>query len=223
MGATGSSVGHRLRSLGQPRAVGTAVVVALVALGVSYLVAVQDPVAPWELDLTDWINSVPDRVASVLYPVMQLGTLAGPIVVAVAIAVFRRDWWLSGATIVAGLVTWFGAKGIKKVVERDRPLTYLPGIDVREGDGTGLGYISGHSAVAASAAVMLMVVLPRRWRPVAAVVAALVGLARIVHGVHLPADVVGGWAFGTLVSLATLWALDHVEPSGDATEAGDGA
>jgi undecaprenyl-diphosphatase len=150
---------------------------------------------------------------------MQFGTLAGPVLAAVAIVVIRRDWWLSGATIVAGLVTWFGAKGIKRVVERDRPLTFLPGIDVREGDGTGLGYVSGHSAVAASAAVMLMVVLPGRWRAVPIAVAALVGVARIVHGVHLPADVVGGWAFGTLVSLATLWLLDLVAPQRDASDA----
>jgi membrane-associated phospholipid phosphatase len=60
---------------------------------------------------------------------------------------------------------------------------------------------------------MLIVVLPSRWRPVPVVVAALVGIARIVHGVHLPADVVGGWAFGTLVSLGTLWVLVRVEPA----------
>ena len=52
---------------------------------------------------------------------------------------------------------------------------------------------------------MAMVALPRRWRPFAAVVAALVGIARIVHGVHLPADVIGGWSFGVLTGLAGLW------------------
>jgi membrane-associated phospholipid phosphatase len=51
---------------------------------------------------------------------------------------------------------------------------------------------------------MAAVALPRRWRPLAAIVAGLVGVARIVHGVHLPADVVGGWSFGVLISLATL-------------------
>jgi membrane-associated phospholipid phosphatase len=50
-----------------------------------------------------------------------------------------------------------------------------------------------------------MVALPRRWRPVAAVIAALVGIGRIVHGVHLTADVVGGWSFGVLLGLAGLW------------------
>jgi undecaprenyl-diphosphatase len=173
-------------------------------------VAVQRPLPAWELRLTEWINDVPDWVASALYPVMQMGTFAGPIIVAVLIAIFRRDLVLSVAVVLTGLVTWFAAKGVKKMVERGRPLTYLPDIVVREGDGTGIGYISGHSAVAASAAIMVMVALPRQWRPLAAVTAVLVGIARIVHGVHLPADVVGGWSFGVLLGLAGLWVAGSI-------------
>lgn len=189
-------------------------VVALTAgfgLAGSYVVAAQVPVPDWELRLTEWINDVPDAFATVLYPIMQAGTLGGPIVVAASIAIFRRDWLLSGATVVAGLVAWFGAKGVKRVVERDRPLTYLPEVVIREGDGTGLGYVSGHSAVAATAAIMAMAALPRRWRPLPAVIAVLVGVARIVHGVHLPADVVGGWSFGVLIGLAALGVVDVVD------------
>lgn len=174
-------------------------------LAVSYAVAVQRPVPNWELRLTEAINDLPDWVASGLYPIMQLGTFAGPILVAVLIAAFRRDVVLAGAVALTGIATWFAAKGIKKIVERDRPRTYLPEILVREGDGTGLGFISGHSAVAASAAFMAMVAIPPRWRPLLAAVAVIVGIARIVHGVHLPADVVGGWSFGVLMGLAGLW------------------
>ncbi len=179
--------------------------IAAAAMVASYAVAIQRPLPDWELRLTERINDVPDWVGSALYPVMQMGTLAAPIIVAVLIAIFRRDLVLGAAVVVTGLVTWFAAKGIKKIVERDRPLSYLPEIVVREGDGSGLGFISGHSAVAASAATMAMVALPRRWRPLAAVIAVLVGIARIVHGVHLPADVVGGWSFGVLLGLAGLW------------------
>jgi membrane-associated phospholipid phosphatase len=184
--------------------------IAAVGLAASYVVAVQRPVPSWELRLTEAINRVPGFVAPTLYPVMQVGTFAGPIIVAALIAIFRRDLVLSAAVVLAGIATWFAAKGIKKIVERGRPLTYLPDIRVREGDGTGLGYISGHSAVAASAAIMAMVAIPRRWRPLAALVAALVGIARIVHGVHLPADVVGGWSFGVLMGLGGLWLAGQI-------------
>ena len=190
--------------------------VAGAGLVVSSAIAVQRPDPGGELRLTEWINDVPDAVGSVLYPVMQAGTLAGPIGVAVAVAVFRRDWLLSGATMAAGLVAWFGAKGVKRVVERDRPLGYLPDVVIREGDGSGLGYVSGHSAVAATAAVMAMAALPARWRPVPAVVAFLVGIARVVHGVHLPADLVGGWSLGVLIAFAALWSVDRLDRAGTA-------
>jgi glycosyltransferase 2 family protein len=187
-------------------------VVALIGLIASYLVAIQRPVPEWELDLTVWINGCPDWVATILYPIMQLGTVIAPIGAAIAVAVFRRDWLLSVAVLVSGFGTWFLAKGIKKVVERGRPLEYIPGLDVREGTGAGLGYVSGHSAVAAVTAVVAGSALPRKWRIVPAILAVLVGIARIVHGVHLPADVIGGWSVGVLVGLGTLTLVDWLRP-----------
>lgn len=190
-------------------------VLACVVLLASYAVAVRRPVPGWELDLTRWINDWPAEMSDALYPVMQLGTIAGPVLVAVAIGVFRRDLALSLTTLVAGAVTWLAAKGVKRLVDRGRPLEYLPDLIVRDGDGSGLGYLSGHAAVATSAAVIAMSVLPPGWRWVAAALAALVGIARIVVGVHLPADVIGGWSFGTLVALAALSILDAVEARRD--------
>jgi len=192
----------------------TGAIVAGVSLGVSAAVAVRDPVPAWELDLTNWINDVNDAWGTLTYPIMQLGTLAGPLLVGAGIIVFRRDWWLGGAAAVAGLLAWFGAKGVKRVFERNRPLEYLPDIIVREGDGSGLGFVSGHSAVAATAAVFAIVALPPRWRPVPAVLAVTVGLARIIHGVHLPADVIGGWSLGVLIALGVLAVLDALHPIG---------
>jgi membrane-associated phospholipid phosphatase len=200
--------GGRVGGLRHP---GRIAIAATVGLVLSYLAAIQEPVPSWELSLTEWINGAPDVAATVLYPIMQFGTLAGPILVAIAIAVFKRDWLLSGATVVTGLVAWFAAKGVKRLVERDRPASYLPEIIIREGDGTGLGYVSGHSAVAAASAIMAMAALPQRWRPLLAIIAFLVGLARVLHGVHLPADLVGGWSLGVLIALAALWVVDRID------------
>ncbi len=57
------------------------------------------------------INDAPDALATVLYPVMQAGTLGGPIVVAASIASFKRDWLLSAATVAAGLVALVRGEG----------------------------------------------------------------------------------------------------------------
>jgi glycosyltransferase 2 family protein len=111
------------------------------------------------------------------------------------------------------VAAWLVAKLVKSMVERGRPRQYLPGINVRDAATTGFGYPSGHSAVAAATAVMIMAALPARWRPLAAVLALLVGVSRIVVGVHFPADVVGGWALGTLVALAVVMAVQWITPS----------
>ena len=190
---------------------------ALVGLVASTLVAIQRPVAGWELAATDWVVNSPDALANTTYPIMQLGTLGGPIVVALAIGVIGRDWALSAATVTAGIATWWGAKGVKRLVERGRPLEFMSDLVVREGDGSGLGYVSGHSAVAACTAIMAMVALPRRWRPAAVALAVVVGIARIIHGVHFPADVVGGWSFGVLIAIGALALLDLIERRGDRT------
>jgi glycosyltransferase 2 family protein len=199
----------------------TMAVVGVAALAASFAIANLDPVPSWERSLTRWINSAPGWVADAVYPVMQLGALWAPIVVAVVVVVAGtgssaarpvagRKWLVAGSIVVAGVVAWLAAKGVKEMVGRDRPLTYLSDIIVRDGDGVGLGYVSGHSAVAAATATVLMLVVPRRARPLLVIAVAIVGVARVVHGVHLVADVVGGWALGMLIGLAVVEVVERL-------------
>ena len=184
---------------------------ALVVLVLSYLVARQRPIPGWEADATRRLNDAPDWVAHAIWPVMQLGTFGSVLVIALVVGLVRRDWLLAACLAGAAVVTWSGARIVKEVVERGRPHVYLSDVVVRDGSG-GFGYISGHSANAAALTVVLMAAVPRRWRPGLVLLAAVVGVARIVHGVHFPADVVGGWAFGVLVGLAALAVYDRLSP-----------
>ena len=182
--------------------------IASAAFATSAVIAVREPVPDWEIDLTTAINEMPDIVSWLTWPVMQLGSFFAPIAIGtVALALGRRRLALN--VTIAGLGAWVLAKGIKELVERERPLAYLPELVVREGDGSGLGYVSGHSAVAAACATCVLGATPYRWRPVVGAAAAVVGVARIVHGVHFPADVIGGWSLGIVLGIVTTWATDR--------------
>jgi len=184
--------------------------VATVVLAAAWLVAEQRPIPAAEVDVTRFVNDWPDWSAHALWPVMQLGTLWAPFVVAGVVGIWRRSWLLAGAIAAAGLVTWFAVRVLKHLADRGRPSAYLPDVHVRDGTAAGLGFPSGHAATAAALAVVCLAAIPRRHRWVLLVVAGLVGIARVVHGVHFPADVVGGWAFGTLVGVATLAVHDRL-------------
>jgi undecaprenyl-diphosphatase len=78
---------------------------------------------------------------------------------------------------------------------------------------------SGHTANATIAyfgAALLLAGGARWWRRsvgAALTVAFLVGLSRVMLGVHWPADVVGGWAFGGFWTLTWLRLCDRYECS----------
>ena len=137
-----------------------------------------------------------------------LTTIGGaPITLAVAGA---GSLWLllnrapGRASLLAGsvLVERLLVDGLKEWIGRPRPhLEFLP---------HSLAFPSGHSANSMTAflAAALLAASPRYRRAAVAlglVLSLVVGLTRIVLGVHWPSDVIGGWAFGLLaVALALI-------------------
>ena len=67
---------------------------------------------------------------------------------------------------------------------------------------------SGHAAAAAAFATGVGLEMPALAVPVG-MLAAAVGLARIVNGAHFPSDIAGGWVVGVSVGMLTLrwWPL----------------
>jgi glycosyltransferase 2 family protein len=159
----------------------------------------------FDANLFRLVNQLPDAVGRPLLVAMQLGTLAAvPVVAAVALAARRprlaRDLALSGG------LAWTLAKLVKSLVGEARPVALLDGVVVRGFD-TGLGYPSGHVAVAAALATAAGPWLPRPARRAAWWVVWLVALGRMYAGVHLPLDVLGGAALGWAVAAAVHLAL----------------
>lgn len=173
-----------------------------VALAASWIDARRGVVPPWEERLFTSVNRLPDPLRA-LWPVMQFGSLASVPVTGAAIAGItgRRS---TGATVAAaGLSSWLLAKVVKGAVGRGRPAALLEDVRVRE-QASGLGFVSGHAAVATAMTTVALRALPPRARPALLATCLWVPLGRMHVGAHLPHDVIGGIGLGLVVGATAL-------------------
>jgi membrane-associated phospholipid phosphatase/tRNA A-37 threonylcarbamoyl transferase component Bud32 len=157
-----------------------------------------------ETDVFRLANDLPDALFPPFWVVMQGGNVLAVGVAAVMVAATRR-FWLAANLAITGIGVWLAARWIKDRVGRGRPVDLLPDVHLRGHHDTGLGFVSGHAAVAVAIATMIAPYLGRRARWIAVLLAFLVCVSRMYVGAHLPLDVVGGaalgWAAGSLVHL----------------------
>jgi undecaprenyl-diphosphatase len=161
-------------------------------------------VGPTEERFFDRVDGIGGPIDAVLWLPMQTGSAVAPPLVGIACWLrWRRPRPALGA-VVAGLTAWELAKVVKNHVQRGRPVHVFDGYEPRQGTPLdGLGFPSGHSAVAFALATAVAPSLPRRLRPAVFGLAATVGFARISVGAHLPLDVVGGAALGIALGAAS--------------------
>jgi undecaprenyl-diphosphatase len=168
------------------------------------IVAVTAGVPGWEHEFFEWVNDAPDALWPVVWGPMRIGGLAGSLVVVIVAYAVTRQRRLTLAALAASQVSWWSSKLIKGVVGRGRPEALLARVKVRE-RANGVGYVSGHAAVAFALATVLAPSLPRVWRPVAFAAASAVAIARLYAGAHLPLDAVGGAGLGVLTGTLARW------------------
>jgi undecaprenyl-diphosphatase len=159
----------------------------------------------YDLGMLYWFNSWRSPwLNGTLLTLTQLGgvwallpvTLAGA-----ALLVWLRRPRLAGVLVLVALLSWGLEWGVKWVVDRPRPdisnrLMEPPGNS---------SFPSGHAlcsmAIYGSLALLLGRVWPR-WRyalvSAAVCLALLIGLTRMMLGVHYPVDVLAGWLAGLL-------------------------
>ncbi|MEN0128661.1 MAG: phosphatase PAP2 family protein [Brevundimonas sp.] len=126
------------------------------------------------------------RIAEPVLDVVSVSFIAIVLATAIVIAVARRRWELA----VQAAVVMIGANVTTQVLKKwvfERPELGVPG-------GYGNTLPSGHTTVAASAAVVLTLVVAPRVRPWAAAIGALyttaTGVSTLVGQWHRPSDVV---------------------------------
>jgi glycosyltransferase 2 family protein len=168
------------------------------ALALSTAMARRIALHPCEEDAFRLVNRLPSALFLPVYGVMQAGSLAA---VFVAAAVVERTVGprVAATTFTAGFIGWLGSKAIKRWVQRGRPRAHLQDVTMRGPEDRGLGFPSGHSAVACGMATAVTGCIPAPWTAVAWALAPVVALGRCYVGAHLPLDVVGGAALGIMV------------------------
>lgn len=149
------------------------------------------------------VNGAPDHLLGPVWLAMQAGSLAA--VPVVSACVWRRHGTRPAFVVLAaGTGVWAAVKLVKPLVGRGRPSDLLGDVRVRGTPQQGLGYPSGHAAVAAT----LAVATARRQSTclTGLLAAGAVGTARLYVGAHLPLDVAGGLALGSLAGrLVRAW------------------
>jgi glycosyltransferase 2 family protein len=177
------------------------VVVGGALLAAAAAIASTERVGTLERDLFRLVNHLPSALDIPLITVMQAGAIAA-VPACAAIALVTKRPRLARDLAVSGTTAWLLAKVVKDFVSRARPDALLSGVVVRHAGNTGLGFPSGHAAVAAALATAAGPFLPRRARHATWLVVALVSAARVYVGAHLPDDVLGGVALGWTIGAA---------------------
>jgi undecaprenyl-diphosphatase len=152
------------------------------------------------------VNGLPDALYPSAWVVMQLGAF-GAVPAAAAAAWRAGDGELAGRLLLGGTGAWALAKLVKQVVRRPRPADLLAGIRGRGRDASGLGYLSGHAAVAVALGAAALPRLGPAGRALALTAIPLVGLTRLYVGAHLPLDIAGGAALGLAADAAAALVL----------------
>ena len=183
--------------------------VAASALVSSAVSARRHDVSECEEALFRRCNHAPDRIEAPAWLLMQTGTL-GSVIVAGAAVARTESARRSAGVLAVGSAVWIGMKLLKPVVGRGRPDELLDDVIVRGRPQTGLGYPSGHAAVATVLALVAPVPRPARWGLLG--LAGLAGAGRVYVGAHLPLDVVGGLAAGTLAAAVSRTAISREGP-----------
>lgn len=179
----------------------------VVGVAATASVVQRDRVGLREISAFRLVNELPDDAFRPLWVVMQGGALgAVPVTALVARTAGRRD--LAARMLVGGSSAWLLAKVVKVFVQRPRPVVLLPATRRRGADATGLGYLSGHAAVATTLASAALPLLGPRARVAVLVAVPTIALSRMYVGAHLPLDVLGGAALGIAVDAAVSLLLE---------------
>lgn len=190
------------------------VALAFIVLAAVVVLASRGRLSLFETDVFRLFNHLPPSAGVPLSVLMEAGSFAAVIVVT-AVALVARRHELALDLAASGSAAYLLARLGKLIVMRARPDILLSDVIIHGSAATGLGFPSGHAAVAAALATAATPYLGRRARQVTWGIVWAVAIARLYVGAHLPLDVLGGVALGWLTG--SLWHLLRGAPARSVT------
>lgn len=181
-------------------------VAGIVLFAVSAAFAGRGNFGLWERQVFTLFFDLPLGLLPVFLIVTQFGSAW--IVLALAAAAYMTRYRpLASKLLVTGTATYLLSVLLKELVGRPRPVFFLPDILQRDMFVGGMGFPSGHTAMATALSLTLLPYLPRKLWFVVPLWIGAVGFSRIYLGVHAPLDIVGGFSIGLGVASAfkLLW------------------
>ncbi|BCJ65820.1 flippase-like domain-containing protein [Polymorphospora rubra] len=169
------------------------------------------PVSHWERDLFGLLNHLPTGVTPVLVVIMQAGSYVAVFVAALVAVAVRRIALARDLLIAGNLAYWLAVAG-KLAVARERPAALLADVRIHDTVTGALGYPSGHVAVASALGLVVARAVARHRRGYVWAAIAVVAVARVHVGAHLPADALGGFLVGWLAVCLTRLMVGEIGP-----------
>lgn len=150
-----------------------------------------------EVAVLRFFYNLPTIIGPAAYAMTQFGSIFAVGVVG-CIMFFWRSKKFALEIMASGAMAYYLAGTIKVFVGRARPSGLVEGIAQRYESAAGLGFPSGHTAVAAALATTLWFVTPKRYHWLLVLWVVCVGFSRMYLGLHAPLDIVGGVCVGLL-------------------------
>lgn len=169
-------------------------VAAIMLFVASAILVSDDQMAEWEKIVFNAVYGLPNGFTPIFIALTQLGNITILMALSV-IMLIKKHYTIVIRMLMAGLLAEILAHIGKGFVGRPRPVEYIADLVLRDPT-YGVGFPSGHTAVATAIALVCWQYLPKGYKWVAPAWIIGVALSRIYLGVHAPMDLVGGFAIG---------------------------
>ena len=149
-------------------------------------------------------NYVRNPVLNALLIPFTLSNNAGiPCILIVAVFIYFKSLRKAGILMGISLLLEFLLNNliIKNLFARIRPYEVIDGLILLVGKAPDYSFPSGHTGSAFALAVVIFMVMERKYGIIALVLASLMGFSRLYVGIHYPSDVLGGVILGVVTSI----------------------